>query len=296
MRIIFCDSVFDNNIIEPDYEKEKNSALKNGLQFSLISYEELVAGNTSKALKNISKKESEEFGIYRGWMLTPEEYNNLFEGLLTKGIKLINSTSNYKHCHCLPESFHLIKLKTPKSVWTTNLDESNILKLAKEFGQNPIILKDYVKSEKHNWEEACYIENANDKSKVKSTVSKFLELRSNSLNQGIVFRQFEKLQFLTNHSQSGMPLTLEYRLFFLKGSLINIFNYWDEGKYNDELPSLEGFKEVAKTIESNFFTMDIAKKENGEWIIMELGDGQVSGLPDNADTDIFYYNLKENAL
>ena len=40
----------------------------------------------------------------------------------------------------------------------------------------------------------------------------------------------------------------------------------------------------------------IAKKENGEWIIMELGDGQVSGLPDNADTDIFYYNLKENAL
>jgi hypothetical protein len=29
--------------------------------------------------------------------------------------------------------------------------------------------------------------------------------------------------------------------------------------------------------------MDIAKKENGDWIILELGDGQVSGLPDNAD-------------
>ena len=65
-----------------------------------------------------------------------------------------------------------------------------------------------------------------------------------------------------------------------------------DSTYGSDITSTE----VAKTIESNFFTMDIAKKENGEWIIMELGDGQVSGLPDNADTDIFYCNLKENAL
>lgn len=34
-----------------------------------------------------------------------------------------------------------------------------------------------------------------------------------------------------------------------------------------------------------FFTVDIAKKSNGEWIIMELGDGQVSGLQE--------YNIKD---
>lgn len=33
-------------------------------------------------------------------------------------------------------------------------------------------------------------------------------------------------------------------------------------------------------MQSNFFTVDIAKKANGEWIIMELEDGQVSGLRD----------------
>jgi hypothetical protein len=29
---------------------------------------------------------------------------------------------------------------------------------------------------------------------------------------------------------------------------------------------------------------------------MELGDGQVAGLPDNADRNEFYNKLKENAL
>lgn len=296
MRIIFCDSVFDNKLVEPDYEKEKNSALKNSLPFSLISYEELVSGNISKALKNITKNDSKELAVYRGWMLTPNQYTNLFNGLLSKGFQLINSPDNYKHCHYLPESFHLIKSKSPKSLWTTNLEESNVLKLAEEFGQTSIVIKDFVKSEKHNWEDACYIENANNKSKVKAVVSKFLELRGNSLNQGIVFRQFEKLQFLIKHSQSGMPLTLEYRLFFLNGMLIDILNYWDEGDYNEKPHSLDCFEKIAKTIKSNFFTMDIAKKENGDWIIMELGDGQVSGLPDNANTDLFYGKLKGESL
>ena len=38
---------------------------------------------------------------------------------------------------------------------------------------------------------------------------------------------------------------------------------------------------------SNFLTMDVAQKKDGNWIIMELGDGQVSGLPDNADKVFF---------
>ena len=70
-----------------------------------------------------------------------------------------------------------------------------------------------------------------------------------------------------------------------------MFNYWDEGSYGETKPEIEEFIKLAKKIDSNFFTMDIAKKKNGKWIIMELGDGQVAGLPDNADTFEFYYNL-----
>lgn len=35
---------------------------------------------------------------------------------------------------------------------------------------------------------------------------------------------------------------------------------------------------AVKKLESNFVTIDIARREDGKLIIMELGDGQVSGI------------------
>lgn len=71
-------------------------------------------------------------------------------------------------------------------------------------------------------------------------------------------------------------------------------NYWDEGQYGELKPEYEQFLDVAKKIESRFFTMDIAKIQNGGWIIMELGDGQVSGLPDCADLSEFYKKIGDH--
>jgi hypothetical protein len=295
MRIIYCDSVFDNKAIEPDYENEKESAIKAGFTFSLISFEELTGNNISKALKFVKKTELKEYAIYRGWMLTPNQYKELYDALLLKNIQLINTPSEYEHCHYLPNSYNKIVSKTPKSNWTTELNDESIRSLTLEFGDNPIIVKDFVKSEKHSWKEACFIPNASDNAIVKSVVDKFLELRGSSLNEGLVFRKFEELEFLTEHSKSNMPLTMEFRVFFANKKIVQVFNYWDEGEYGETTPDLEDFIKIANTIESNFFTMDIAKKKNGDWIIMELGDGQVAGLPDNANKDDFYRILKTNA-
>jgi len=296
MRIIYCDSVFDNKIIEPDYEEEKKSATNAGFDFSLISFEELTDGNITTALRFVKKPENQELAIYRGWMLTPNQYQNLYNGLLKKKIELINSPTEYKHCHYFPNSYNKIESKTPKSNWTTELDNDSLIRITKEFGKNPIIVKDFVKSEKHNWEDACFIPNASDSNKVKSVVNKFIELRGDSLNEGLVFRRFVELEFLTEHSKSGMPLTKEFRIFFANKKIVKVFNYWDEGEYGETKPELDDFIEIAQNIDSKFFTMDVAKKKNGNWIIMELGDGQVAGFPDNADRNDFYKNLKENAL
>ncbi|MBW1297902.1 ATP-grasp domain-containing protein [Aquimarina litoralis] len=292
MRIIFCDSVFDNKTIEPDYEEEKKAAVNAGFDFSLISFEELTDGNVATALRYVKEVENKELGIYRGWMLTPTQYQNLYNGLLKKNIELINSPKEYEHCHYLPNSYYKIAPKTPKSNWTKELTDASIQQLTEEFGNSAIIVKDFVKSEKHHWKEACFIPNASDFDTVKSVVDKFIELRGDSLNEGLVFRQFEELEYLTEHSKSGMPLTKEFRIFFANKRIINVFDYWDEGVYGETSLELDDFIEIAKKIESNFFTMDVAKKKNGEWIIMELGDGQVAGLPDNANRNDFYNNLK----
>jgi hypothetical protein len=292
MRFIYCDSVFDNKIIEPDYEDEKNAAIEIGFDFSLISFEELTDGNITKALRLVKTSVEKELGIYRGWMLTPNQYQTLYDGLLIKNIVLINTPIEFQHCHYLPNSYKKIEANTPLSKWTKIIDDSELLKLSSHFGNNPIIVKDFVKSEKHNWEEACFIPDASNFENVKTVVKKFLELRGSSLNEGLVFRRFENLEYLSEHSKSGMPLTKEFRVFFLNKKVVKVFDYWDEGNYGETKPDLSSFLRLAQNIDSNFFTMDIAKKKDGNWIIMELVDGQVAGLPDNANRADFYKSLK----
>ncbi|WP_196893025.1 ATP-grasp domain-containing protein [Aureivirga marina] len=296
MVLLFCDSVFDRKIIEPDYEKEQQIAKKYGFQTYLISHEELTDNHLKNALRFIPTLEEKEIGMFRGWMLTPNQYEKLYNRLLEKNIQLINSPKEYKHAHYLPESFELIKEKSPFSIWFSKeefKDFETIFERLKVFENEAVIIKDFVKSEKHAWKEACFIPNFSDKENVRQIVSKFIELRGNYLNEGLVFRKFEHLKFLKNHSKSNMPLTKEFRVFFYKNQIVQIAKYWDEGIYGEENLDFSSFIEIANRIESNFFSMDIAQKENGEWIIMEIGDGQVSGFPDNLDKVNFYKNIKK---
>jgi len=162
------------------------------------------------------------------------------------------------------------------------------------FGEKPIIVKDFVKSRKHEWHDACFIPNASKTQRAEKVVEKFLELQEEDLNEGLAFREFIKFKPLTEHPRSGMPLTEEFRLFFLNGKEIFSSEYWEEGEYQRaEIPH-EFFQEIAENIPSNFFTMDIAQTEKGDWLIIELGDGQVSGLPEKADVRGFYQSLKAN--
>ncbi len=164
------------------------------------------------------------------------------------------------------------------------------------FGDRPVILKDFVKSRKHEWDEACYIPSASNLQAVEHVVTRFLQLQGEDLNEGLVFREFVEFEPLTKHSKSAMPLTKEFRLFFLDGQLILSTPYWEEGDYHGVIPPLDMFCTVAKNVQSRFFTMDVAKKLDGTWMIVELGDGQVAGLPYNADVNSFYSGLIQSLI
>ena len=109
MRILYCDSVFDNKLVDSDYKEEKNAAIDAGFDFSLISFEELKNENVSTALRSVEEFTHKQLGIYRGWMLTPNQYKSLYDGLLKKNVELINSPTEYQHCHYLPDSYKKIK-------------------------------------------------------------------------------------------------------------------------------------------------------------------------------------------
>ena len=294
MRVIFCDNLIDRKV-DPDFREEYDAAIAAGFDVSLISFEDLNGNNVSKAVGRIRPSEEESKAIYRGWMLSEEKYKALFEALKSKNLLLINTPTQYATCHYLPNSYPFIKDVTPVTRWMEfagAVDFEEVYALTAKFGKVPIIVKDFVKSQKHNWEEACFIPDASDNRSVKLVVSKFIELQGESLTRGLVFRRFEELEFLVNHSKSGMPLTREFRLFFCNGELLNVFEYWDDGDYGSQSPDLKSFIDLAKDVESNFFTMDIARRKDGAWIVIELGEGQVSGVPDHANKSSFYEKLQ----
>lgn len=298
MRVIFCDSGFSPKEVDYMYADEFESAKENQISVSLISFEEVKKGNIESAIKRVKESEEKTIGVYRGWMLKPNQYQKFYDGLLQKNIELINNPTQYKLCHYLPESYELIKDYTPKSTFKSLNRKFDINEFKDElsvFGNKPIVIKDYVKSQKHYWKEACYIPDASNSEQVNSVVNKFIELQDVDFNEGLVFREFIDLEELTNHSASGMPLTKEFRIFVRNNEVMSTYKYWDEGDYNNVKPILNRFQDVLQKIDSQLFTMDIAKKKDGEWIIVELGDGQVAGLPDNADKKEFYNKLKESA-
>jgi hypothetical protein len=171
----------------------------------------------------------------------------------------------------------------------TPLDD--ILNALTPFGDGPVIVKDYVKSQKHYWHEACFIPSASDRVQAESVIRRLLELQGDDLNVGLVFRQFVDFEPLGKHAVSGMPTAREYRVFYLNGSPLIASAYWESGDDSSDVPPDTLFAEIAQRVQSRFFSMDVAKTRDGGWMIVELGDGQVAGLPASIDPAAFYNTL-----
>ncbi len=282
------------------FQREASAAASLGIEFSLVDFEALVNLNDAdKAVRKVRQTANAiELAIYRGWMLSPTHYQALYDALLRRGIKLINDPASYKHCHYLPQWLPLFEKETPHSAW---LDKESfgaeligsVMQLLSVFAGKPVIVKDYVKSEKHHWVDACFIPDSSDRERVERVVSRFLELRGDDLEGGLVFRRFVNFKALATHSKSGMPLTKEFRLFVLNGQIVHWFKYWEEGDYGHLLPPLAQFANLVTKPKSHFFTMDVAQAEDGQWFVVELGDGQVAGLPETVSAVDFYSSLSQ---
>ena len=294
MRILFCSDPLHSRRVDEAYQAEHDAAQSAGAEVSLLDFEALAYENNAEgAVTRVAAAEVQTLGIYRGWMLNVGRYAQLFKALQERGIELINTPEQYAHCHLLPLSYGEIAAYTPKTIWVAKEDFSidTLATLLKPFGAGPVIVKDYVKSRKHEWAEACFIPSANDTEAAARVTETFMRRQGTDLTGGLVFREFEEFEPLTVHPQSSMPLTREFRLIFWNGKLLTSSRYWDAGDYLGELPPAEKFTAIAGTIPSRFFTMDVARTIRGEWRIIELGDAQVAEMPPGVDALTFYDTL-----
>jgi hypothetical protein len=299
MLLIYCLDPLARGQPDAAFVGEVSAAEQLGLPRALINFEALVYdGDAQRAVRAVPAASQPELAVFRGWMLRPEQYAQLYAALSDRNVRLINDPATYRHCHYLPESYARIVAWTPQTVWlplapNDEPPSGNMLRaLLAPFGDRPLIVKDYVKSRKHEWLEACFIPSAADLGTVERVVRRFLDLQGDDLAGGLVFREYVAFVPLAIHARSGMPLTREYRIFWLDGEPVLTAPYWEEGDYRGVKPPIDSFRPTATAISSRFFTMDVAERaDNGAWQIVELGDGQVAGIPERASMAELYEAL-----
>jgi hypothetical protein len=287
--MLYCCRPFEPFQVDPDFGAEFTAASNAGFSTALFDHTQATEGELGKAIRRVRAGGGET--VYRGWMMRADEYERFYRALADKGVFLVNDPTAYRFCHHLPENYTILEGNTPRSTWLPiheRFDFASMFDKVRMFGRSPIIVKDYVKSQKHAWNEACFIPRADDTVAVERVVRRFLELQGEDLTEGLVFREHVPLCVVGTHPRSGMPLSAEVRTFWLDGKLILEHACWADLAVVDSAPPQAWMEGIAKRVPSRFFTMDVALREDGEWTVIELGDGQVAGLP-TADLAARFY-------
>lgn len=288
MKLLFPNHPLKARLPDPDYQTEFDAALNAGFECELYSLEDLRAGDATLATMHCAPASTEgESIMHRSWMMSDTLYTALHGALVSKGYHPITSPEQYAQAHYLPNAYSLLKGRTPESVWVEDKDVTGAWDKYVQLGRPAAIVKDFVKSAKHRWNEACFIPAGTDSGRFNEILKAFLEARGRLFEKGIVLRRFHDLVKLADDI-CGQPVHEEYRLFMWDGALLAATpSIRGEGPFE----KLEEWEAIADSFANRFISMDIARQLDGSWLIIEVGDGGVSGLPSSIGPETFYQAL-----
>jgi hypothetical protein len=115
-------------------------------------------------------------------------------------------------------------------------------------------------------------------------------------DEGVVYRRYIPLKTY-QVSHNGLPFTNEWRFFYLKERRLSHGYYWSMADCIGQAELKPAALKLADKIAgiaarfTTFFAMDLAETESGDWILIELNDGQMAGPSEN-DLDELYGNLR----
>ncbi len=296
--IILPGHPIETNKPDPEFEKEYESAKKFGKVF-FFNLEEFAFDNELLAKLSAAETPKEDI-FYHGWMMNAGQYRAFYLALQDKGYRLTNVPGHHTFCNYFDSWYPHLEGLTPKSIMVHDSNLWKIVDAALDFREetkSALIIKDAVKSLKHDWFKACFIPVHANGIEVAKIIGTFLEAKLThfDLKKPIVIRKFEDLVSVGKHPKSGMPLSHEYRTYVYKGQVLLQAPYWEVDYPTKAEPDPKFIqmliKEIGSKCGSQLYTIDTALKKDGWWTCIEIGDGQVSMLPDRADKDEFFKKL-----
>lgn len=242
MYLLYPSDPFNKSAVDEEYAEEFAAVVKAGLAYSLFSFEDFESDRFRARPVLPASVEV----LYRGWMMTPESYARLAEGVAASGAQMKTSAEEYRRCHYLPEWYPVCEAWTPETIVAER--SADFVSLVSGKNWPAYFVKDYVKS--LTTQRGSVAQTPEGIAEVVSLIEQY----RGSVEGGICIRKFEELR----------PET-EERYFVLNRKAFS---------RDGNVPVLVA--EVAERVSSPFFSVDTVLDASGQLRLIELGDGQVS--------------------
>lgn len=272
---VFCADALRPGRVDAHFAAEAEAVRALGHDVALVDHDALLAGDAAAATSRVP------FGAgpawYRGWMMSAERYAALSAALSERRVVLMTSPDQYRRAHELPGWYETFVAQTPLSTWLPLDPEgqppgaSALAEATAPLGEGPAMVKDYVKSRKHEWDEACYVPELGDTERLTRVVARFAALQGDDLAGGIVVRAFEPF----------VEAAGEARVWWTGGEPALVTAHPDTPDLRPA-PDVDAVRPLVSGLKCPFVTTDLALREDGRWRVVEVGDGQVSDLPAGA--------------
>lgn len=304
LKVIFPCNPLNRREVDPEYLAEYNAVkLMDGTvrlfdfdQFRII-LKDMPAdlegiGDLYKVFSDQSEALEPREWMYRGWMMNTHEYE-MFYKLCRESLymQLINSPAQYNACHMFPLVYSYLKDHAIHMyVQEKSGDEFDYDAMKSHFEEvygsdqsdRTLFVKDWVKSAKGS-KDASIIFDWCDKERTIRTVQSLRESRGAHFNEGYVFKKMMDFQMRPD------GYTEEWRAFFVNDVLVSFCPTHGSGGSSFAPP--QWLLNVAKKIPSNFYTIDVGVLHDGSMMVIETGDGGVSGLSPDQFPLAFYSHL-----
>jgi len=140
VRFLFPSDYFNAKKVDEAYSEQVDCLRNIGFEVSVISLEALASGSSKIfPMPDLGTKL-----IYRGWMITPDDYSLLVNAVRNAGADVLISHDEYLATHYLPNWYPAIRDLTPETHFFSIDDD--LESALSGLGWSRFFIKDYVKS------------------------------------------------------------------------------------------------------------------------------------------------------
>ena len=233
-------------------------------------------GTAENALAYLPDFDAPVVGVWAGYIPSVERYTAIFDAAAAKGVRLINTPSQHQTAMEFDKFYGLLGELTPESVIVSSGDDLSTIEGRLPF---PMFVRGAIKSNKDQGWAACV---AQDHDELAAIAERLLAREPRSRGK-IIARRLVKFRTVATDRQS-FPISREYRAFVHRDVMLAYGFYWDE--YKDAIPLSPAEEqtigalaiEATRRLGAPFVAVDVGQLEDGDWIVIEVSDGQFAGL------------------